>query len=424
MIQTSIANLELRDDRTWVERVRRFNILLFSLLPLLLLFWRGGADAAASIIGVSYLAVLISRRRWDIALHPLLLSLLVIWLVLNLVVSPLAVSPAASFSRSVAWLRFGLLFAAAMTWLFQSRDDLKLVIGLWGATLAFTIVDGLVQLINGVSLTGNPVTTTTRLTGPLDRPNIGMFVARIGIPLLPAALLLLSRPIRNRTLALIALLAAIGLAFILLTGERAAALLSLLAIMTAACGSILAFPKYRLHGMAAVAGIVAVLAGVVASSDRIAERVLQLAIVVEDFPASHYGELFGVGLDIWLQHPLSGAGLKNFQAVCNAEFLARMSDGCPQHPHNVYIEWLAESGVIGLAAYLVFIILLILAAWPLLRGSTRTRFVGLLVAGCLALLLFPLTASQSIFSNWPALLFWTGLSLTFAVARLALKDDR
>jgi len=423
MIQTSIANLELRDDRAWAERLRRFNILLFGLLPVLLLFWRGGADAAVSIIGVSYLAVLINQRRWDIALHPLLISLLVIWLVLNLLVSPFAVSPSASFSRSIVWLRFGLLFAAAMTWLFRSRGDLKLVIGLWVTTIAFTIVDGLVQLINGVSLTGNPVTTTTRLTGPLDRPNIGMFVARIGIPLLPAALLVLPQPVRRWTILGLAILAGIGLAFILLTGERAAALLSLLAVMTAACGSILAFPKYRLHGIAVVAGIVAVLGAVVASSERIAERVEQFVIVVKDFPASHYGELFSVGLDIWLKHPLFGAGLKNFQSVCNAEFIARMSDGCPQHPHNVYIEWLAESGVIGLVAYLVFIVLLILAAWPLLRGSTRTRFVGLLVAGCLALLLFPFTASQSIFSNWPALLFWTGLSLTFAVARLALKDD-
>lgn len=423
MTRTDIAALELTDDRIWAERLRRLNLYLFALLPVLLLAWRGGADAAASIIGISYVAVLVSGRRWDIALHPLLASLLVIWLILNLLVSPLAANPAASFSRSLPWLRFALLFAAATTWLFRSRSDLKLVFGLWAVTIVFTMVDGLVQLIRGTSLTGNPMYLGMRITGPLERPNIGMFVARIGFPLLPAALLLLPhRPIRPAVITGLMIVA--GFIFILLTGERAAAMLALLAILTVGCGSVLVFPRYRLYGIAAVGGVIALIAIVAASSERIMQRVTQFVNVIRDIQSSHYGELFGVGLDMWRQNPVLGIGMKNFEAICNAKFLERMTDGCPQHPHNVYIEWLAESGSAGLLAYLAFVLLLVLAAWPLLRGNTIARLVGLLVAGSMVLLLFPLTASQSMFSNWPALLFWTGLSLTFAVARMAQKDSR
>jgi len=422
MIRTDIASLELRDERVWADRLRQFNLVLFALLPVLLLFARGAADAAASIIGVSYLAVLISGRRWDITRHPLLIVLLIIWLVLNILVSPLAVSPAASFSRSLPWLRFALLFAAAMTWLFRSRSDLKIVIGLWSACLAFSIVDGLVQLIRGTSLLGIPMYLDVRITGPLDRPNIGMFVARIGFPLLPAALLLLPRRVLWPTVAIV-LAALVGLIFILLTGERAAAMLAMLAIITAACGSVLVFPRYRLYGLAAIGGVAGLLTLVALSSERLMIRVLQFGIIIRNIRDSHYGELFSVGLDMWLQNPLLGTGLKTFDLVCNAQFLQRMSDGCPQHPHNVCIEWLASSGIVGLAGYLVFLLLLLLAAWPLLRGNTMTRLIGLLVAGSLVLLLFPLTASQSIFSNWPALVFWTSLSMTFAVVRLALKED-
>jgi O-antigen ligase len=100
-----------------------------------------------------------------------------------------------------------------------------------------------------------------------------------------------------------------------------------------------------------------------------------------------------------------------------------MRDGCHQHPHNPYIEWLAEAGLVGLIAYLVFIILLLWTVFPLLRGSTAQRCTGALIAGCLVLLLFPLVASQSVFSNWPALVFWTGLSMTMAVARLAMQQE-
>lgn len=423
MTRTDIAALHLVDDRLWAERLRRLNLLLFALMPLLLLTWRGGADAAASIIGVSYIAVLVSGRRWDIARHPLLLSLLVIWLILTLLVSPFAIDPTASFSRSLPWLRFALLFAAVVTWLFRSRSDLKLVLALWTATIAFSMVDGLVQLIRGTSLTGNPMYLEVRITGPLERPNIGMFVARVGFPLLPVALLLLPQRVLWPALAT-GLMAIAGFIFILLTGERAAALLVLLAIVTAGLGSVLVFPRYRLYGIAAIGGVAALLTIVAMISDRIMTRVKQFVVVIQDFQSSHYGELFGVGLEMWRDHPLLGVGLKNFTTVCNARFIEQMSDGCPQHPHNVYIEWLAESGIAGLLGYLAFVVLLVLAAWPLLRGNTVTRMIGLLVAGSMVLLLFPLTASQSIFSNWPALLFWIGLSLTFAATRLALKDAR
>jgi len=70
----------------------------------------------------------------------------------------------------------------------------------------------------------------------------------------------------------------------------------------------------------------------------------------------------------------------------------------------------------------VFLTLLLVAAWPLLRGGMIPRLTGLLVAGCFIVLLFPLIATQSLFSNWPALVFWTSLSVTMAVVRLALKE--
>jgi len=420
MSRIDITTLELPVTADWTQKLRQINLILLALLPALLLFWRGGADAVASIIGVSFLAVVIARRQWVLATHPILASLLAIWLLLNLLVSPLAVDSAASFSRSVAWLRFALLFAAVVTWLIQSRSDLKLVAYFWGAAIAFSILDGLVQLLRGVSLTGNPMYGMVRVTGPLDRPNIGMFVARIGFPLLAAAPLLLGS--RVRTVYILAPATAIGLAFILLTGERSAALLAVAGLLTAALGSIMIFPRYRLHGLALI-----VLAGgvgtvVAMSSERIWGRITDLGTVLKHFSESHYAELFSIGIDVWRTYPVFGAGMKNFEASCWAISASKVSDGCPSHPHNPYIEWLAETGAVGLAGYLVFRILLVVAAWPLLRSGNVARLTALLVAGCFVVLLFPLIATQSAFSNWPALVFWASLSLTAAIVRLALKE--
>jgi O-antigen ligase len=422
MIRTDIASLELTAASGWTDVLRRINLFLFALLPLLLLFWRGGADAAASVIGISFLAVAVARRQWGLATHPLFAVLLATWLLLNLLVSPLAVDPAASFSRSVVWLRFALLFAAATCWLIQSRRDLKLVVVIWGATLAVSIIDGLVQLISGTSLTGNPMYNTTRLTGPLDRPNIGMFVARLGFPLLAAAPLLPGLRGRGIHIAAVAVAAVAGFVFILLTGERSAALLCVAALGAAGLGGILTFPRYRLQVLAILVVTASVGVGVAAMSERIRLRIEQFGIVLKHFTDSHYAELFGIGFDIWRNYPVFGAGMKNFQASCWAISAPQVTDGCPTHPHNIYIEWLAETGTAGLVFYLAFLMLVVVAAWPLLRGSTTARLTGLLVAGCFVVLLFPLIATQSQFSNWPALVFWTSLAMTMAVARLALKE--
>ncbi|MBS4046653.1 MAG: O-antigen ligase family protein [Alphaproteobacteria bacterium] len=422
MIRTDFASLELSATSGWTEILRQINLVLFALLPMLLLFSRGGADAAATIIGLSFLAVVIARRQWSLAAHPLLASLLVIWLLLNLLVSPLAIEPADSFSRSVVWLRFALLFAATTCWLIQSRRDLKLVVAIWGGALAVSIIDGLVQVITGTSLSGNPLYNTTRLTGPLDRPNIGMYVARVGFPLLAATPLLLDPRRHSLRIAAVAIAAAIGFIFILLTGERSAALLSVAALGIGGLGAILIFPRYRLQVLITL--FLAVTAGgiIAAMSERIWYRVVQFSAVLKHFSDSHYAELFGIGLDIWRSYPVFGAGMKNFQASCWAISAPVVTDGCPAHPHNVYIEWMAETGTVGLIAYLVFVALVLATARPLLRGGPVARVTGLLIAGCFVILLFPLVPTQSQFSNWPALVFWTSLALTMAVVRLALKE--
>lgn len=422
-ISMTPAYIAPADD--WTGRLRQIALGLFALLPAMLLFWRGGAEVVIGLIDVSYIAVLLVRREWRSTFFPPLLALLATWLALNLLVSPFAVDPGASFGRSTSWLRFILLFGAVTTWLIQSPRDVKLVAMTWAATIGFAILDGLVQLLRGVSLTGRSMTGSSRLTGPLDRPNIGMFVARTGFPLLAAAVLLFAHSVRHSALRVGAILAlaATAFGFILLTGERAASLLTLIAIVTSAgLAILLAPPRYRLYGLLLLVATAGLLAAIVLNSPRIMDRIGSLLGVLNNFRDSAYGELFTAGLHVWREYPLTGAGMKNFQIACQIVLGDTLKDGCHPHPHNVYIEWLAETGIIGSLGFLAFLATLGALCIHLLR-RTSGRIVGALVAGSLMLLLFPFTASQSFFSNWPAILFWASLSLTIATARLAVRPD-
>lgn len=417
MIQVSAAE-------GWNMRLRRICLVLFALLPAFLLLWRGGTEIVIALISASYLAMLLTQRERRIALQPALAALLIIWIVLNVAVSPLAFDPLASFSRSLLWLRFGLLFAAVTTWLIRTPDDLRLVVLGWGGIAALAVIDGLVQLLTGVSLSGRPI-ERDRLTGPLDRPNIGMFVARTGLVLTVAlAALACHETLPRRRQGLYAIsgaVALVALGFILVTGERAASLLSILAIATALGLVVLVSRRYRWHALALFGTAAVALVGIIASSERLMWRLEAFVRVASNFWTSAYGELFGAGLAVWREYPILGAGMKNFKPVCDILMAGKMSDGCHAHPHNVYIEWLSDTGLVGLTGYLVFLVIIVLPVFRLLRGDTNARLAGAVTAGCFVLLLFPLTASQSFFSNWPAMLFWASLSLVIASMHLAQR---
>lgn len=68
-------------------------------------------------------------------------------------------------------------------------------------------------------------------------------------------------------------------------------------------------------------------------------------------------EIWGVAIQVWLDHPLFGAGVNAFEPAYRALGLGfdpvRFNDSMP-HPHNIYLQFLAETGLVGLTVFLNF----------------------------------------------------------------------
>jgi O-antigen ligase len=88
------------------------------------------------------------------------------------------------------------------------------------------------------------------------------------------------------------------------------------------------------------------------------------AEVPSDSSAALHASTFRAGLRMWVDHPVVGVGPGNFEQLYLpiAADLGIESTGKPRAAHNVVVELLAETGIVGLA---VFAAMAVAVMWPM-----------------------------------------------------------
>jgi O-antigen ligase len=93
-----------------------------------------------------------------------------------------------------------------------------------------------------------------------------------------------------------------------------------------------------------------------------------------------------------------------------------VEERCYTHPHQIYVEWLVETGAIGFVGFLANIVLSSRNLISSLRRIDALEYpLAVGASAALIVFLWPLRSSMSFFSNWNAILFWLMLGLTLAL---------
>ena len=400
------------------EPLKRVAMGLLLAFPLALLAARGVADVIVVLIGLAFLIESIRRRRWEWLRDPVILAAIGLWAVLNVVVSPAAVDSAVSFGRSLSWIRFLLFYAAITVWLLADDRSVRLVMWWMTCVIILVVIDCLMQALSGWFVTDQPM-QGSRLTGLLDRPNIGSFLAKTGFPLM--GLLLCTNRFGSfpRRVSIASILGSLIFLSILLTGERTITLLTVFSLALVFSLVFVTMPRWRVLIASLSALLIGVITAVVILEDRIYQRLLDLIDDLSRFQESPYGHLFSAAWRIFMDYPLTGVGLKNYREVC-----AHYTEHCHPHPHNIYLEFLSESGIISFLFFVTFVVVFVVEfARRTMRNAINPGAAGFF-AGALLISLFPFAATQSYFSNWPAMLLWYSLSLSMAAVRISWRERR
>ena len=391
-------------------------------LPASLMFSRAVADISVVLIGVIFLVRSWSVKDWSWAREKDILVLLVIFVLMNVFVSPFAEYVGKSFGRSLSWLRFIIFYAAVTRWVLVDERTVRRFIVVVLCTMAVAALDAFYQFFVGVSLlSGQPM--TGRLTGPLDRPNIGMYLAKLGLATSALGFVLYARGQSRKLFLAACCLSPLLLTVVFLSGERAASVLALLALLLVTFSLLLSGKLARriAIGLSLCGG--AALTFLLITSERIWGRVEELATVLSDYTDSIYGQLALLGLRFFGENPITGTGMGNFPLVCK-DYVQQGLDSalCHPHPHNFYIEWLSDTGLIGTIPFTTFMAILYWNGAKVLFGPRDARLLGGFYLGVMVMSLFPLSVTQSLFSNWPAILAWLSIATAVAAIRLAMRN--
>ena len=397
----------LRDDP-----LKRIAMALLLALPLTLPIARSAADGIVVLIGLAFLIESIRKRRWEWLRDPVILTGIVLWAVLNLVVSPMAIDSTVSFGRSLPWIRFLLFYAAITVWLLADHRSVKLVMWWMACVIVLIVIDCLVQAFSGMSVTGQPI-QGNRLTGLLDRPNVGNFLAKMGFPLMGIILCVDRLGPLIRRVSIISVLGLVIFLSIFLTGERNSTLLTILSFGVVLLFIFIIAPRWRFHIVFLSSLSIGMIAVVIMLEERIHQRFLDLVSDLSNFQESPYGQAFSAAWRIFMDNPVTGAGLKNYREISE-----RYIGSYYPHPHNIYLESLSESGIVCFVLFIAFVTtILVTFARRVMRNAIDPAATGFF-AGALLICLFPFSVTQSYFSNWPAILHWYSLSLAMAAVRI------
>jgi O-antigen ligase len=134
------------------------------------------------------------------------------------------------------------------------------------------------------------------------------------------------------------------------------------------------------------------------------------------------------GLEMIKQHPILGVGVNNYSSnyLDYAKSLGLAPSASERAAHNLYLEVAAETGLVGLSVFLVFLGTMaknIIDSWKKLRGTRDdlARMVAAIGAGILGYL----AASVFIHSAYPRY-FWLLVGIAFSIPNIVkneLKED-
>ena len=407
---------------------------LICIIPTLLVTGPFLSDLAVSIIAIIVVVSIIKKKKYSIFRN----KYFIVFILFNLFLiarSVFAYDPIFSLKVTLFYFRFAL-FSIGIAYCFYSLSQKTINKFYYCLIITFVIVilDGYCQFIFGYNSLGQTRFHEFRISGFFGPELIlGSYVSKM-FPMVMVSFLILEENKKYFFLK-ISLLILSSVMLVLISGERAAffsivlftfifltltdlikfkfKILILIVTIFSLITLITFNEKTRLRFLDQT--IYAFYGGKNYSSQEMKDSYLEdaksekkLVIFTHDTHA-HYASAYKMFLD----NKFFGKGVKMFRKLCSEKEFVYDEWSCTSHPHNTYVQLLAETGIFGfLLIFTIFLLCLMEIIKIFFKKMFNKKYsvdnVNICLYGFFIIYLWPLMPTGNFFNNWLSIiLFFT-----------------
>ena len=133
------------------------------------------------------------------------------------------------------------------------------------------------------------------------------------------------------------------------------------------------------------------------------------------FKENPYIRLYKSGYEVFKNSPLFGVGNKNYRVETCSDKALNFDYYCMTHPHQIYLEFLSEHGLIGATILILIFFILIFQNLKVIILSQNYIQIGAFLY--LLTTFLPLIPSGSFFTDFNITLFFINFSLMYGVCK-------
>ena len=393
----------------------KFITFLFSILPISIIIGQAVSLINVLLISIFIIIEIIRSKKYYFLKNItfILLFGIFLYLLLNTYIS---LDKNISFLRNFGFLRFILLFVA-INYFFYIYKNQNFYFKIWTVIILIVILDSYIEYIFGKNILGygQDIYADRIVSFFKDEPIVAGYLNGFFFLILGYLFNINSK--NNKIYTVCIILSLIFLICVSLTGERSNTIKAIIGLSIFFLLNNKLKIKYRIITFLS---LIIIIISMILSLDylkyRYYDNIINPLINTdkrEKFLNNNiYIQHYKSGYAVFKNYPLFGVGNKNYRIETNNNRFTKKNYFPDTHPHQIYLEFLSEHGIVGTIFFLSIIFFLILKNIKSCIVSKNLLQLG--AFSFIVINFLPILPSGAFFSDFNTTLFFINFSIFLA----------